>query len=159
MEKYVRERSEGVMGCLQTCPYPPKETAMLSVMCRRQFFRIGGLGSIGLTLARLFETRAGPTTVNKLEKIPAKVVVLTFDDACKSHHTVVWPLLKQYGFGATFYVTEGFNRDGKNPNYMTWDDIVQIHKDGFEIGNHTRFHQLDLRGIEYISDKCKELGI
>jgi len=32
-----------------------------------------------------------------------KVVVLTFDDAVKSHRTFVAPLLKELGFGATFF--------------------------------------------------------
>jgi hypothetical protein len=41
-----------------------------------------------------------------LEPIPDRLVVLTFDDAVKSHHSVVRPILKQYGFGATFFVTE-----------------------------------------------------
>ena len=36
---------------------------------------------------------------------PEKVVVLTFDDAAKSHRTVVAPLLRQLGFGATFFIT------------------------------------------------------
>ena len=40
--------------------------------------------------------------------VPDKVVVLTFDDSIKSHYSVVGPMLKQYGFGATFFVTEGF---------------------------------------------------
>jgi len=37
--------------------------------------------------------------------VPDKTVVLTFDDAVKSHLTVVAPVLKKYGFGATFFVT------------------------------------------------------
>jgi hypothetical protein len=44
-----------------------------------------------------------------LEPIPDKLVVLTFDDASKSHVTVAAPLLKKHGFGATFFVTEGFD--------------------------------------------------
>jgi peptidoglycan/xylan/chitin deacetylase (PgdA/CDA1 family) len=76
-----------------------------------------------------------------LEPIPDKLVVLTFDDSAKSHFTVARPLLKQYGFGATFFVTEGFDfRDNKR-DYMTWEEIAQLDRDGFEIGNHTRDHQ------------------
>ena len=40
--------------------------------------------------------------------IPEKLVVLTFDDSSASHHAVAAPLLKRYGFGATFFITEGF---------------------------------------------------
>ena len=39
--------------------------------------------------------------------IPDKLVVLTFDDGCKSQATFVAPILKQHNFGATFYITEG----------------------------------------------------
>ena len=38
--------------------------------------------------------------------IPDKVIVLTFDDAVVSHATYVAPLLKKYGFGATFYIAD-----------------------------------------------------
>src|SRR6202163_4791512 len=34
-----------------------------------------------------------------------RIVVLTFDDAVKTHRTEVAPLLKQLGFGATFFVS------------------------------------------------------
>jgi peptidoglycan/xylan/chitin deacetylase (PgdA/CDA1 family) len=102
-----------------------------------------------------------------LEPIPDKLVVLTFDDASKSHVTVAAPLLKKHGFGATFFVTEGFDFPTNKRDYMTWDDIAQLHHDGFEIGNHTRDHKTprasDPRGtieqIEAINARCLEHGI
>ncbi|MCA9063230.1 MAG: polysaccharide deacetylase family protein [Planctomycetaceae bacterium] len=72
--------------------------------------------------------------------IPDKLVVLTFDDSAKSHYTVARPLLKEYGFGATFFITEGFDFKENKKDYMTWDEIRELHEDGFEIGNHTRDH-------------------
>ncbi len=72
--------------------------------------------------------------------IPDRLVVLTFDDAVKSHFTVARPLLKRYGFRATFFVTEGFNFRGNKTDYMTWEEIRALHEDGFEIGNHTIGH-------------------
>src|SRR5947209_7396673 len=75
-----------------------------------------------------------------LEPIPDKLVVLTFDDSCKSHYTVARPLLKKHGFGATFFITEGFDFPSNKRDYMTWEEIAQLHRDGFEIGNHTRDH-------------------
>ena len=68
-------------------------------------------------------------------------MVLTFDDSSKSHYTVARPLLKKYRFGATFFVTEGFDMPTNKRDYMTWDEIALLHKDGFEIGNHTRDHK------------------
>jgi len=95
------------------------------------------------------------------------VVVLTFDDSVKSHYTVARPILKEHGFGATFYITEGFTFKTNKEAYMTWEQIKQLHDDGFEIGNHTRDHlgitpktyqKLDeqLTGIE---EQCKMHGI
>jgi peptidoglycan/xylan/chitin deacetylase (PgdA/CDA1 family) len=76
-----------------------------------------------------------------LEPIPDKLVVLTFDDASKSHYTVARPLLLKHRFGATFFITEGWDFATNKTDYMSWDEIAQLHKDGFEIGNHTRDHK------------------
>ena len=73
--------------------------------------------------------------------IPDKLVVLTFDDGCKSQATFVGPLLKSYGFGATFYITEGLNFLTNKEAYMTWEEVRGLHDAGFEIGNHTRHHR------------------
>src|SRR3989442_12085939 len=77
---------------------------------------------------------------SRLEPIPDKLVVLTFDDSKASHYTVVRPLLKKYGFGATFFITEGFNFRTNKEDFLTWDQISELHRDGFEIGNHPRDH-------------------
>lgn len=99
--------------------------------------------------------------------IPDKLVVLTFDDSAKSHYTVVRPILLKYKFGATFFITEGFDfRDNKR-DYMTWEEIAELHRDGFEIGNHTRDH-LGINDknvpklaeqLSAIADRCKEHNI
>jgi peptidoglycan-N-acetylglucosamine deacetylase len=74
------------------------------------------------------------------EPIPNKLVVLTFDDSKATHYTVVRPLLKKYGFGATFFITEGFTFGTNKEEYLTWEQIAELNRDGFEIGNHTRDH-------------------
>ncbi len=78
--------------------------------------------------------------VSDFEALPDKLVVLTFDDSVKSHYTVARPILLKYGFGATFFITEGFTFKTNKKDYMTWDEIAELHRDGFEIGNHTRDH-------------------
>ena len=67
-----------------------------------------------------------------------KRVLLTFDDAVKSHRTFVAPLLKDLGFQATFFVTHRWMDDTEN--FMSWQDIAEIHEMGFEIGNHSWTH-------------------
>jgi peptidoglycan/xylan/chitin deacetylase (PgdA/CDA1 family) len=70
--------------------------------------------------------------------VPDKLVVLSFDDAVKSHRTFVAPLLKELGFRATFFVTHRWMAD--HENFMTWEEIAEIHRMGFEIGNHSWTH-------------------
>ena len=72
------------------------------------------------------------------ERVPDKLVVVTFDDAVKSHRTFVGPLLKELGFGATFFVTHRWMED--RSNFMTWPEIGELHQMGFEIGNHSWTH-------------------
>lgn len=90
----------------------------------------------------LAEDEPGEGSLRK--QIPQRLIVLTFDDGCVSHAKEVAPLLKEYSFGATFYVCgpkafssqEGWDR----ANYLSGDDLVSLKKDGFEIGNHTLDH-------------------
>lgn len=74
---------------------------------------------------------------------PQKRIVLSFDDAVVNHNTFVAPILKKYGFGATFFIS-GFDKKWyteHNPaNLMTPDQIRSLHEQGFEIGNHTATH-------------------
>lgn len=72
-------------------------------------------------------------------ELPEKTVVLTFDDAVKSHRTIVAPALKERGFGGTFFITHRWMDDTEN--FLNWDDVAAIHAMGFEIGNHTWTHQ------------------
>lgn len=102
-----------------------------------------------------------------LEPVPEKLVVLTFDDSAKSHFTSVRPTLLKYGFGATFFITEGFDFKENKVDYMTWEEIAQLHRDGFEIGNHTRDHlgindgNVDklVEQLKGINDRCREHNI
>jgi peptidoglycan/xylan/chitin deacetylase (PgdA/CDA1 family) len=70
--------------------------------------------------------------------IPDKLIVLTFDDAAKTHRTFVAPLLKQLGFGATFFVSHNWMND--RANFMSWEEIAELDRMGFEIGNHSWTH-------------------
>ncbi len=70
-----------------------------------------------------------------------KTVILTFDDAVSNHAAFVAPLLKELGFGATFFVCEFPPDFAENKEqYMTWEQISSLHKMGFEVANHTLTH-------------------
>ena len=101
------------------------------------------------------------------DRIPDGLIVLTFDDGIKSQFTFAAPLLSELGFGATFYITEGLNFLTSKERYLTWEEVKDLHDQGFEIGNHTRNHRNvkhqsadDLMAdIEHIDTRCDEFGI
>ena len=98
---------------------------------------------------------------------PQKTVVLTFDDSVKSQVEFAAPLLKKYGFNATFFITEGFSFKTRKDLYMTWAEIKKLHDDGFEIGNHTQHHKNVRKltveqlhaSLDHIEKQCKKHGI
>ncbi len=99
--------------------------------------------------------------------IPDKLVVLTFDDATASQYSVVAPLLKQYGFGATFFICEFPPNFSDSSKYMNWRQIKELDKMGFEVANHTRTHppagklseESFLQELSFIEAKCDSLNI
>ncbi len=117
-------------------------------------------------LRREFLARPAPAP-DHLLPIPDKLVVLTFDDSVRSLHQNVRPLLKEAGFNATFFITEGFTFPTNKADYMTWQQVAELHRDGFEVGNHTRSHMGvagdslgRLQGeVAHIAGRCIEQGI
>ncbi len=76
--------------------------------------------------------------------LPKKPVVLTFDDGYRDNYTHAYPLLKEYGFVATFFILSG-PIDFGDKEYMTWEQIELMSADGMEIGDHSYSHP-DLAG-------------
>ena len=77
-----------------------------------------------------------------MKGVIVRTVILTFDDAVISQYENVAPLLKELGFGATFFICR-FNDEWreKNEQYlMTGEQIRQLESAGFEIANHTWNH-------------------
>ncbi len=76
------------------------------------------------------------------KNIAPKSVLITIDDGYVSGFDVGVPILKKYGFPATFFIyTNYLNNGGKS---LTWAQLTKLRDDGFEIGCHTVSH-LDLR--------------
>ena len=86
-----------------------------------------------------------------------KVVAVTFDDAYRSVHRLAWPILKSFGLPGTLFVpTRYAGREepmawpgidawigGPHESElvpMSWDEIRELHSDGWEIGSHTVSH-------------------
>jgi peptidoglycan/xylan/chitin deacetylase (PgdA/CDA1 family) len=69
---------------------------------------------------------------------PSRAVVMTFDDGDISNYTLALPMLQEFGFKATFFVTAGFIGQ---PGTMSWQQIRALHEAGMEIGSHTLTHR------------------
>jgi peptidoglycan/xylan/chitin deacetylase (PgdA/CDA1 family) len=64
-------------------------------------------------------------------------VAITFDDGCETDVLTAAPILRELGFGATFYVTVGFlGRRG----YMSHEQLRELRDSSFEIGCHSLTH-------------------
>lgn len=118
-----------------------------------------------LTLGTNCDTRPD----SGLAPIPDGLVVLTFDDGNKSDISFVASKLKEYGFGASFYITEGLGyvADADKERYVSWEDVRQLHELGFEVGNHTGSHPDMTKlardelhsNLELIEQRCAQHGI
>lgn len=66
-----------------------------------------------------------------------KSIVLTFDDGWRSQYTYAFPVLKKYGFTATFFIyTNVLDRN----YFLTWDQVRLMSGEGMTIGGHTESH-------------------
>lgn len=80
--------------------------------------------------------------------IPARSVVITFDDGCENFREYAWPVLKQYGFPVTMFLVAGML--GKVTAWM--DDVPEkaplmdeaairaLQKEGVHFGAHSMTH-------------------
>ncbi len=77
-------------------------------------------------------------------------IILTFDDGTVDHYQYVFPLLREYGFVATFFVvTEWIGDEG----ILSEENIVEMKTSGMSFGSHTHTHrfldQLDSEELTY----------
>ncbi|WP_256257476.1 MULTISPECIES: polysaccharide deacetylase family protein [unclassified Paenibacillus] len=72
----------------------------------------------------------------KLER-PAKPVLLTFDDGYADNYELAMPILKQYAFPATLFMSPGAVGD---PFYITWEQAKEMKEAGWDIQPHGMTH-------------------
>jgi peptidoglycan/xylan/chitin deacetylase (PgdA/CDA1 family) len=75
--------------------------------------------------------------------LPAKPVVLTFDDGYRDSYDFAFPLLKKHGFTGTFFIVSEFI-DKVDPDYLTWPMVQEMSAAGMSVESHSRSHP-DLR--------------
>ncbi len=77
------------------------------------------------------------------EGVPENSLIITFDDGWKNQYQHAFPVLKKYGFRATFFPVVNYVGGG---SFMNWDDIKNLSDNGMEIGSHSMNHP-NLRGL------------
>lgn len=89
---------------------------------------------------------------------PAKPILLTFDDGYADNYSNAMPLLKQYDFPATLFMSPGTVDD---PYYLSWEQVDQLHQAGWDIQPHGMTHphlpQLDAAQQEAEIAEAKRL--
>ncbi len=73
------------------------------------------------------------------EDLWERQVAITFDDGYLDNYERAFPILKEFGFAAAFFVTA---EDIGKPGFMTWDMLREMAAvPGIEIGSHAREHK------------------
>ena len=85
-----------------------------------------------------------------LEDVPrisadGNYVVITFDDGLAGNYRHALPILKKYGFKATFFVAVG---SVSSDRFMSWAELKELVKNGMSVQSHTMSH----RPLETLSD-------
>ena len=80
-----------------------------------------------------------------------KKIILTFDDGYADNYTIMYPILKEFGFKAVIFLVTGYRRnewgisEGEPiQELMTDAQIKEMDAYGIEFGGHTQ-HHIDLK--------------
>jgi len=90
-----------------------------------------------VTIAQVYAAMTGGA------RLPSRPVAITFDDGGSDNHGVAFPILREHGFTATFFVITGYV-GGRA--CMTWDQLREMQAAGMDIESHTVSHP-DLRTL------------
>jgi peptidoglycan/xylan/chitin deacetylase (PgdA/CDA1 family) len=101
---------------------------------------------------RFFNVVPLPNLVSLLEngRAPHRALAITFDDGYRDNFVNAAPVLERMSLPATFFVVSRWIGTTTVPFWdrergvayplMTWDDIQDLHRRGFDIGAHTQTH-------------------
>jgi len=71
------------------------------------------------------------------QSLPARPLILTFDDGYRDMYTTAFPILRAHEFKAVSYVVSGFLN---SPRYLTVEMLLEMDAAGIQIGAHTVSH-------------------
>ena len=90
----------------------------------------------GFTAIDLYDLSLAVTARRAL---PDKPIILTFDDGYLDNYENAFPILREFGFTATFFIVTEFVDNG-TPGYVTWPMVREMAAAGMRIENHSRTH-------------------
>lgn len=76
--------------------------------------------------------------------VPAKAVIVSFDDGFRSVYEKAAPIMEKYGIKGNVYLPTGYI--GNDPHFMDWDMVQALQGNGFEMQAHTHSH-VDVRTL------------
>lgn len=90
-------------------------------------------------------------------ELPAKAVLLTFDDGLESFYTRVYPLLKVFDYPAVVSIVTSWTESGKavdyagrtrdSDNFLNWDQLREMQASGLvEVASHSHDLHKGIRG-------------
>ena len=81
-------------------------------------------------------------------KFDSKSVIIAFDDGWISNFNEIYEFMKELGLKYNIYLA--INEIGNNPEYLTWDLVRKMHREGFVgFGAHT-FNHADVSDLSKI---------
>jgi len=84
------------------------------------------------------------------ETLPAKPIVITFDDGYLDNYQNAFPLLQKYGYTGVFYIFT-YPLDHDDPHYLSWEMVQEMHRAGMEFGSHGYRHwELVGRDVDFL---------
>ncbi|MCH1929950.1 polysaccharide deacetylase family protein [Shewanella sp. A25] len=123
----------------------PKVTSVTPAQFRAQMQFLADEGFKVIPLAQVVDA------IKQKQDLPAKTVAITFDDGYRSIATTAHPILKEFGYPYTLFVAiEPIKQ--KFTEMMTWEELVQLSKEGAEIANHSWAHEHLIRRLDKESE-------
>jgi poly-beta-1,6-N-acetyl-D-glucosamine N-deacetylase len=74
------------------------------------------------------------------QPIADNAVVITFDDSYANNFTAAHPILQEFGFPYTIFISPGSIDRGDGP-LLSWQQIKQMSDDGVLVANHAMWHE------------------
>lgn len=75
--------------------------------------------------------------LGKLDDLPEKGVVITFDDGHESNYTLALPILRAFGFKAEFFITTDWI---STKHFLNRNQVIELFREGMEVGSHSASH-------------------